>query len=211
MVCPRLESAFEEDLKDIHALIPSAHANSVSQHTLVHTLNYSHNKKRTIFHTVSHPHKHTNTLDISWDWVQATPDRNTGLWDSVSLETTSDVVITDPIVQTLSVALSRRGDGGGHVDRNGARRGDGSGHDDRNGDGVGPSAAYEQNRNGDGLSASASAVIVPAAMLTNRGSTAITGILSFNLLSEAATSTGTRSAFAQKATARAEVVRLTSI
>lgn len=129
--------------------------------------------------------------------MQATPDRNTGLWDSVSLETTSDVVITDPIVQTLSVAISRRGDGGGHVDRNG--------------DGVGPSAAYEQNRNGDGLSASASAVIVPAAMLTNRGSTAITGILSFNLRSEAATSTGTRSAFAQKATARAEVVRLTSI
>jgi mannosylglycoprotein endo-beta-mannosidase len=93
-----------------------------------------------------------------WDWVQATPDRNTGLWDAVTLETTFDVVITDPIVRTVSVSTLSKG---GVLD----------------GDGYGNGAVSSSSSS----SSSSSAVIVPAAMLTNRGPSATTGTLRFDL------------------------------
>ncbi|GAB5353908.1 hypothetical protein AAMO2058_000074500 [Amorphochlora amoebiformis] len=39
-----------------------------------------------------------------WDWIQATPDRNTGLWDEVSVVAASpSISVTDPLVTTLSI------------------------------------------------------------------------------------------------------------
>lgn len=36
-----------------------------------------------------------------WDWIQPMRDRNTGIWDKVTIETTGSVRITDPHVVTL--------------------------------------------------------------------------------------------------------------
>jgi len=36
-----------------------------------------------------------------WDWIQPIPDRNTGIWDKVTIERTGAVKITDPHVITL--------------------------------------------------------------------------------------------------------------
>jgi hypothetical protein len=36
-----------------------------------------------------------------WDWIQSIPDRNTGIWDKVSLETTHAVRLENPHVVTL--------------------------------------------------------------------------------------------------------------
>ena len=36
-----------------------------------------------------------------WDWIQAIPDRNTGIWDKVIIQKTGAVKITDPHVITL--------------------------------------------------------------------------------------------------------------
>ncbi|MDB5157086.1 MAG: glycosyl hydrolase, partial [Mucilaginibacter sp.] len=36
-----------------------------------------------------------------WDWIQPIPDRNTGIWDKVTIEKTGSVRITDPHVVTL--------------------------------------------------------------------------------------------------------------
>lgn len=38
-----------------------------------------------------------------WDWVQATPDRNTGIWDKVELEASGDVHIRDPYTYTRNI------------------------------------------------------------------------------------------------------------
>ncbi|MBO9617598.1 MAG: glycosyl hydrolase [Niabella sp.] len=35
-----------------------------------------------------------------WDWIQPIRDRNTGIWDKVTLEKTKAVIITDPFVKT---------------------------------------------------------------------------------------------------------------
>jgi mannosylglycoprotein endo-beta-mannosidase len=35
-----------------------------------------------------------------WDWIQPVPDRNTGIWDKVSIEITGPVDIRDPFVKT---------------------------------------------------------------------------------------------------------------
>jgi hypothetical protein len=44
-----------------------------------------------------------------WDWIQPTPDRNTGLWDRVTLEAApSDVTIVDPWVRTLATDAAAR-------------------------------------------------------------------------------------------------------
>eukprot|EP00041_Stephanoeca_diplocostata_P002316 m.25464 g.25464 ORF g.25464 m.25464 type:complete len:1144 (+) comp13183_c0_seq5:141-3572(+) len=39
-----------------------------------------------------------------WDWVQATPDRNTGLWDAVAIESTGPIRIADVVVRTVELA-----------------------------------------------------------------------------------------------------------
>jgi len=36
-----------------------------------------------------------------WDWIQPIPDRNTGIWDKVTIERTGAVKITDPHVVTI--------------------------------------------------------------------------------------------------------------
>jgi len=41
-----------------------------------------------------------------WDWVQSTPDRNTGLWDVATVEVSGDVVIVNPFVRTMNVTVS---------------------------------------------------------------------------------------------------------
>jgi hypothetical protein len=38
-----------------------------------------------------------------WDWAQATPDRNTGIWDRVYLEASGPVTVHDPFVQTVAI------------------------------------------------------------------------------------------------------------
>eukprot|EP00038_Savillea_parva_P009082 m.181113 g.181113 ORF g.181113 m.181113 type:complete len:1092 (+) comp15169_c0_seq1:273-3548(+) len=38
-----------------------------------------------------------------WDWCQATPDRNTGLWDAVTMALTHDIVMKDPLVATVTL------------------------------------------------------------------------------------------------------------
>lgn len=40
-----------------------------------------------------------------WDWVQPTPDRNTGIWDQVSVIRTGKAMLRDGFVCTLSLAL----------------------------------------------------------------------------------------------------------
>lgn len=41
----------------------------------------------------------TSQFVEGWDWIQAVPDRNTGLWDAVSLLSTGSVCLRDPHVQ----------------------------------------------------------------------------------------------------------------
>ncbi len=36
-----------------------------------------------------------------WDWIQAIPDRNTGIWDKVTIEETQTVILDNPYVVTL--------------------------------------------------------------------------------------------------------------
>ena len=51
-----------------------------------------------------------------WDWIQSTPDRNTGLWDVVTTEVTmSDILIRDPLVRTLNVTTKNSVSGGATV------------------------------------------------------------------------------------------------
>ena len=40
----------------------------------------------------------TSQYVAGWDWVQATPDRNTGIWDAVSLEWTQGLLLMYPQV-----------------------------------------------------------------------------------------------------------------
>jgi hypothetical protein len=40
---------------------------------------------------------------LGWDWIQGTPDRNTGLWDKVWVESTGPLTVRDPFLRTLSV------------------------------------------------------------------------------------------------------------
>eukprot|EP00927_Polykrikos_kofoidii_P060270 TRINITY_DN55290_c0_g1_i1.p1 TRINITY_DN55290_c0_g1~~TRINITY_DN55290_c0_g1_i1.p1 ORF type:complete len:947 (+),score=85.97 TRINITY_DN55290_c0_g1_i1:64-2904(+) len=39
-------------------------------------------------------------MSAGWDWIQASPDRNTGIWDRVELLSTAMVRLGDPIVRT---------------------------------------------------------------------------------------------------------------
>ncbi len=36
-----------------------------------------------------------------WDWIQSIPDRNTGIWDNVTIETTNTISVNNPYVVTL--------------------------------------------------------------------------------------------------------------
>ena len=40
---------------------------------------------------------------LGWDWIQATPDRNTGPWDAVVAEATGTVVLEHPVVTTRAL------------------------------------------------------------------------------------------------------------
>lgn len=40
----------------------------------------------------------TNQFTAGWDWIQPVRDRNTGIWDKVTLEATGPVIILDPYV-----------------------------------------------------------------------------------------------------------------
>ena len=42
----------------------------------------------------------TNQFTAGWDWIQPVRDRNTGIWDKVTLEVTGPVVIHAPFVKT---------------------------------------------------------------------------------------------------------------
>ena len=46
-------------------------------------------------------HDVTNQFVAGWDWIQPIRDRNTGIWDKVTLHTTGDVAIRDPHIVTL--------------------------------------------------------------------------------------------------------------
>jgi len=37
-------------------------------------------------------------FSVGWDWIQATPDRHTGIWDSVELYNVGDIFLTNPWV-----------------------------------------------------------------------------------------------------------------
>eukprot|EP01041_Mallomonas_annulata_P008142 gene8142-16733_t len=39
-----------------------------------------------------------------WDWIQPTPDRNTGIWDDIYLLHTEDVHIYDAYVRTMNIS-----------------------------------------------------------------------------------------------------------
>lgn len=43
----------------------------------------------------------TMQFTAGWDWICPIKDRNTGIWDEVSIETTGSVDLLDPFVQTL--------------------------------------------------------------------------------------------------------------
>jgi mannosylglycoprotein endo-beta-mannosidase len=40
-----------------------------------------------------------------WDWIQATPDRNTGLWDKVSLKLSGPLQLRDPTVRIRNIDI----------------------------------------------------------------------------------------------------------
>jgi mannosylglycoprotein endo-beta-mannosidase len=43
----------------------------------------------------------SNQYVAGWDWIQPIPDRNTGIWDKVTIERTNTVSLNDPYVITL--------------------------------------------------------------------------------------------------------------
>ena len=43
-----------------------------------------------------------------WDWIQGTPDRNTGLWDKVTLRLTGAVQLQDPFVRAVDIDTDAR-------------------------------------------------------------------------------------------------------
>jgi mannosylglycoprotein endo-beta-mannosidase len=43
-----------------------------------------------------------------WDWCQATPDRNTGLWDKATIQLTGPLQLRDPTVRIQNLNVSRR-------------------------------------------------------------------------------------------------------
>lgn len=44
-------------------------------------------------------------LSPAGDWIQSTPDRNTGLWDIATTEVTGNVVIINPFVRTHNITV----------------------------------------------------------------------------------------------------------
>lgn len=44
-----------------------------------------------------------------WDWIQPVRDRNTGIWDKVTIEKTGAVIITDPFVKTAVPGIRKPG------------------------------------------------------------------------------------------------------
>lgn len=56
-------------------------------------------------------------MSAGWDWIQATPDRNTGIWDRVELLTTGPVRLVDPFVRTQFTSSGRYAAMAGFVDR----------------------------------------------------------------------------------------------
>ena len=53
----------------------------------------------------SHDLAKSTTMQFAggWDWIQGTPDRNTGMWDKVELDSTGVVTISDPVVRTVTL------------------------------------------------------------------------------------------------------------
>lgn len=43
----------------------------------------------------------THQYVAGWDWIQPVRDRNTGIWDKVTIEKTMAVIITDPFIKTI--------------------------------------------------------------------------------------------------------------
>lgn len=43
-----------------------------------------------------------------WDWIQATPDRNTGLWDKVTLKVGGPLQLRDPTVRVRNLSVENR-------------------------------------------------------------------------------------------------------
>ncbi|WP_300596859.1 glycoside hydrolase family 2 TIM barrel-domain containing protein [Niabella sp.] len=43
----------------------------------------------------------THQYVAGWDWIQPVRDRNTGIWDKVTIEKTRSVIITDPFIKTM--------------------------------------------------------------------------------------------------------------
>eukprot|EP00958_Prasinococcus_capsulatus_P012654 scaffold1275_cov401-Prasinococcus_capsulatus_cf.AAC.7 len=46
----------------------------------------------------------TSQFSAGWDWIQATPDRNTGLWDRVFLSYSGVIELLDPWIHTVSLS-----------------------------------------------------------------------------------------------------------
>lgn len=42
-----------------------------------------------------------------WDWIQATPDRNTGLWDKVTLKQTGRLQLVNPFVKIFNILVEQ--------------------------------------------------------------------------------------------------------
>jgi mannosylglycoprotein endo-beta-mannosidase len=42
-----------------------------------------------------------------WDWIQATPDRNTGIWDKVSIVKSGALTLLDPVMRTLTISTDQ--------------------------------------------------------------------------------------------------------
>ncbi len=47
----------------------------------------------------------TMQFSAGWDWVRCTPDRNTGIWDQVTFETTGVATLRDPFVRVDHIDL----------------------------------------------------------------------------------------------------------
>ncbi|ANH84019.1 glycosyl hydrolase [Niabella ginsenosidivorans] len=45
-----------------------------------------------------------------WDWIQPVRDRNTGIWDKVTIEKTGAVIITDPFIKTTVPGIRKPGE-----------------------------------------------------------------------------------------------------
>ena len=46
-------------------------------------------------------HSLTNQYAAGWDWIQPVHDRNTGIWDKVTIEKTISIALNDPHVITI--------------------------------------------------------------------------------------------------------------